>query len=93
MSIHVVSCLYKGRPEFHLRYPGLTDEQAQLLANKINAGVYLNRRTLQADAESLDVSCKDYDLLERKHKQGAVHPDQQDHFEAGWEAAVRYYFG
>lgn len=50
-------------------------------------------RPLQEDDESLDLSCKDYGLLERKHKQDAWTEDQQSHYEAGWEAAVKFYFG
>lgn len=61
-----------------------------------SAMVELHRRAkkpLQEDGESLDVTCKDFDLLERKHKQEPWVLDQQDHYEAGWEAAVQYYFG
>lgn len=50
-------------------------------------------RPLQEDGESLDVACRDYGLLERLHKQEPTHPDQMMHYEAGWQAAVRYYFG
>ncbi len=46
---------------------------------------------LQDDGESLDLRAKDYDLLERMHKQEPWTDDQQRHFAAGWEAAVTYY--
>lgn len=42
MSIHVCKCVHNGREEFHLRYPGLTQSEAQQLADKINGGA-LNR--------------------------------------------------
>ncbi len=38
MSIHVCKCTYNGQEEWHLRYPGLTEEQANELASRINAG-------------------------------------------------------
>jgi hypothetical protein len=38
MSIHVCKCVHNGREEFHLRYPGLSESEAQALADKINAG-------------------------------------------------------
>ena len=38
MSIHVCKCVHNGREEFHLRYPGLTQSEAQQLADKINGG-------------------------------------------------------
>lgn len=94
MSIHVRACLHNGVTEYHLRYPGMSLPEAQAIADKINAGALNSRgRPTQADEETLDTSCKDYDLLERKHKQDAWTDDQQRHFEAGWEAAVRHYFG
>jgi hypothetical protein len=101
VSIHVTSCTYKGKLEYHLRYPGMSEEEAQELANKINAGALDCRerlttsgiRPLQEDGESLDLLCRDYGGLERKHKQESWTDDQEDHYEAGWEAAVKYYFG
>jgi hypothetical protein len=50
-------------------------------------------RPRQEDGETLDIACKDYDLLHRKHKQEPIQHEQQDHYEAGWEAAVQFYFG
>lgn len=38
MSIHVCKCAHKGREEFHLRYPGMRQSEAQALADKINGG-------------------------------------------------------
>lgn len=38
MSIHVCKCDYNGRLEYHLRYPGMPEEAAQELADKINGG-------------------------------------------------------
>ncbi len=37
MSIHVVKSEYNGHVEYHLRYPGMTKERAQALADQINA--------------------------------------------------------
>ncbi len=94
MSIHVCTCQHNGKTEFHLRYPGMTPEEAQAIADKINKGALNSKgRPLQEDGESLDLKCKEFDLLERKHKYEAPTPDQEDHYEAGWEAAVKYYFG
>lgn len=39
MSIHVCKCEHNGREEWHLRYPGMTKESAQELADKINGGM------------------------------------------------------
>lgn len=38
MSIHVCRCLHNGQVEYHLRYPGLSEKQAQAIASKINSG-------------------------------------------------------
>jgi len=46
MSIHVCKCKHKGKVEYHLRYPGMTEQQAQELANDINAGCLGPRPTL-----------------------------------------------
>jgi hypothetical protein len=49
MSIHVCKCEHKGRTEYHLRYPGMTEDEAQEIADKINAG-YLSRRPALMEA-------------------------------------------
>jgi len=38
MSLHVVKSEYNGHQEYHLRYPGMTKEAAQRLADRINGG-------------------------------------------------------
>lgn len=38
MSIHVCECARDGKHEWHLRYPGMTEAEAQALADKINGG-------------------------------------------------------
>lgn len=38
MSIHVCECDNHGRTEFHLRYPGMTEREAQATADRINGG-------------------------------------------------------
>lgn len=38
MSIHVCRCLHNGCDEWHLRYPGMREKEAQSLADRINAG-------------------------------------------------------
>jgi hypothetical protein len=38
MSIHVCKCEHSGRTEYHLRYPGMTQDEAQALADRINGG-------------------------------------------------------
>lgn len=38
MSIHVCKCEHNGRTEYHLRYPGMTEKEAQALADRINGG-------------------------------------------------------
>lgn len=38
MSIHVCQCQHNGRTEHHLRYPGMSQSEAQELADKINGG-------------------------------------------------------
>ena len=49
MSIHVCNCSYGGRHEAHLRYPGMTQEEAQKIADQINGGC------LRSDKVSLTV--------------------------------------
>lgn len=39
MSVHVCQCQYRGHAEWHLRYPGLSEQNAQLVADAINGGV------------------------------------------------------
>jgi hypothetical protein len=46
MSIHVCKCDYNGSLEYHLRYPGMPEEAAQELADKINAGALENVKTV-----------------------------------------------
>jgi hypothetical protein len=43
MSIHVCKCEHKGRTEYHLRYPGMYESEAQELADKINSGALAAR--------------------------------------------------
>lgn len=38
MSIHVCRCQNNGKEEFHLRYPGMTEGEAQDIADMINGG-------------------------------------------------------
>lgn len=38
MSVHVCECEHNGRTEYHLRYPGMTQAEAQNWADKINGG-------------------------------------------------------
>lgn len=38
MSVHVCKCEHNGRTEYHLRYPGMTQSEAQNWADKINGG-------------------------------------------------------
>lgn len=38
MSIHVCKCERNGHTEYHLRYPGMSECEAQGLADRINAG-------------------------------------------------------
>ncbi len=43
------------------------------------------------DPGFLDLTVKDFDLLDRMHKQGSWTDDQERHFRAGWQAAMEYY--
>ena len=38
MSIHVCKCKHNGIEEYHLRYPGLSEDEAQNIADMINGG-------------------------------------------------------
>jgi hypothetical protein len=52
----------------------------------------MSRTPFQDDGlYSLDLQVKDFDALERIHKQYPWDADQQYHFAAGWEAAMVYY--
>lgn len=37
MSMHVCTCSYVGKIEYHIRYPGLTEREAQEIANALNS--------------------------------------------------------
>ena len=39
MSVHVCPCMHHGAVEWHLRYPGMSQEAAQGIADKINSGM------------------------------------------------------
>ena len=54
MSIHVCKCIHKGQEEFHLRYPGLSEAQAQSIADKINGGALV-----QATWKPIETAPKD----------------------------------
>lgn len=52
MSIHVCKGEHNGRTEYHLRYPGMTQEEAQALADRINGGELVGaEHPLRKDAE------------------------------------------
>jgi hypothetical protein len=53
MSIHVCQCVHNGKVEYHLRYPGMTREEAQELADKINAGGLGDPKKLKVPDSSL----------------------------------------
>ena len=48
MSIHVCKCEHNGKTEYHLRYPGVNQDEAQGLADQINGGAILALRQDQA---------------------------------------------
>jgi hypothetical protein len=39
MSFHVCQCNHNGHVEHHLRYPGMSSQEAQEIADKINSGM------------------------------------------------------
>ena len=52
MSMHVCKCQWNGKDEWHIRYPGLTEKEAQEIANAINGGavtLYRRQRKLVED--------------------------------------------
>ena len=55
MSVHVCKCTHNGRDEWHLRYPGMSEEAAQRLADKINAGTPLQGAGCLLCAEGNDL--------------------------------------
>ena len=59
MSVHVCKCEHNGRTEYHLRYPGMTEKEAQDWADKINGGAPYIQPQAQAQElpdERADVS-------------------------------------
>jgi hypothetical protein len=75
----------------------LTAEQCDAIG-KFARKHALDQLTAQAEeqgeydeAPSPDYAVKDYNLLERMHKQEGASRDQADHFDAGWEACYTYY--
>lgn len=50
MSVHVCKCTHNGIDEWHIRYPGMSQEGAQQIADKINAG-WLDGRDATAAIE------------------------------------------
>lgn len=59
MSIHVCKCIYGGKEEYHLRYPGLSEKQAQLIADKINAGCLYSAESSKPEFNSKGVWKRD----------------------------------
>lgn len=51
MSVHIIKCVHGGRVEWHLRYPGMTEQAAQALADDINSGKFMNEQQRQELAE------------------------------------------
>jgi len=69
MSIHVCKCEHKGRAEYHLRYPGMTQDEAQALADRINGGELVGAdHPLRKDAERY-----------RKWRAAYTNPDGRPH--------------
>lgn len=54
MSIHVCKCSHAGRDEWHLRYPGMRQDEAQWIADQINSG---EREALRSIARELADTC------------------------------------
>lgn len=54
MSIHVCKCLHKGKLEYHLRYPGMTEVGAQEIADRINAGALKKKPESTTDLSALE---------------------------------------
>ena len=54
MSIHVKACTHNGKEEYHLRYPGMSKEAAQEIADRINGGALCKRQMPLTDKEKLD---------------------------------------
>jgi hypothetical protein len=48
MSIHVHKCQHNGEEEFHLRYPGMSEEAAQGIASRINSGGLLTESQIES---------------------------------------------
>jgi hypothetical protein len=57
MSIHVCKCEHNNRTEYHLRYPGMTQDEAQALADRINGGDLDNK--LRGEVDRLRDLCDD----------------------------------
>ena len=63
MSIHVCSCMHHGVGEWHLRYPGMSQEAAQGIADKINSGMLDGKQAdriaaLEADLAAKEAECE-----------------------------------
>lgn len=56
MSIHVCECEHNGRTEYHLRYPGMSEQSAQNIADKINSGALDAALTQPASQEQQPLS-------------------------------------
>ena len=66
------------------------EDVVKVLAQVLGAKYQLVEVPLQEGVFTVDIACKDYNLLERMHKQESWTVDQQRHYEAGWEAALNF---
>ena len=56
MSVHVCPCMHHGAVEWHLRYPGMSQEAAQDIADKINSGMLDSKQAHRIAALEADLA-------------------------------------
>lgn len=49
MSVHVCHASYNGKDEYHIRYPGWTEKDAQRMADQINSGALYLRELREGE--------------------------------------------
>lgn len=55
MSVHVCPCMHHGAVEWHLRYPGMSQEAAQGIADKINSGMLDSKQAKVVELPERDI--------------------------------------
>ena len=66
MSVHVCNCTHNGEVEWHIRYPGMSEEAAQNLADRINSGSVLDMASARGHINALPTNERNHMKFRKK---------------------------